>query len=144
VVLALSFVVDSVVFEGLLGGSVREGLAFLIRQKCCLCRVVNGWGSLRISSLGGQHGSFFVARTVGAKCWQPACLGKLIQRGSGKCVCKVLHGMPKALLISCVRALYGGIYRYSRGRISLSKTFRPSSTQFIPRIFPRGEVTYSH
>jgi hypothetical protein len=26
----------------------------------------------------------------------------------------------------------------------LSKTFMPSSTQFIPRIFPRGEVTDSH
>jgi hypothetical protein len=30
------------------------------------------------------------------------------------------------------------------GRLSLSKTFRPSSTWFIPRIFPRGEVTNSH
>jgi hypothetical protein len=87
-VLALSFAVDSVVFKGLLGG-VREGLAFLIRQKCCLRRVINGWGNLRISSLGGHRGSFFIARTVGAKCWEPACLDKLIQRGSGKCVCKV-------------------------------------------------------
>jgi hypothetical protein len=26
----------------------------------------------------------------------------------------------------------------------LSKTFMPSSTRFIPRIFPRGEVTDSH
>jgi hypothetical protein len=24
-----------------------------------------------------------------ARCWELACLGKLIQRGSGKCVCKV-------------------------------------------------------
>jgi hypothetical protein len=31
-VLALSFAVDSVIFEGLLGGVVREGLAFLFRQ----------------------------------------------------------------------------------------------------------------
>jgi hypothetical protein len=28
--------------------------------------------------------------------------------------------------------------------MSLSKSFRPSSTWFIPRIFPRGEVTDSH
>jgi hypothetical protein len=28
--------------------------------------------------------------------------------------------------------------------LSLSKTFRPSSTWFIPRIFPRGEVIDSH
>jgi hypothetical protein len=143
-VLALSFAFDSVIFKGLLGGGVREGLAFLIRQKRCLCRVVNGWGSLRISSLRGHRGSFFVAQTMGAKCWEHACLGNLIQRGSGKCVCKVQHGMPKASLISRVRALYGGIYRYSRGRLSLSKTFRPSSTWFIPRIFPRGEVTDRH
>jgi hypothetical protein len=27
------------------------------------------WGCLRTSSLGGQHGLFFVARTVGAICW---------------------------------------------------------------------------
>jgi hypothetical protein len=47
-------------------------------------------------------------------------------------------------LISRMWALYGGIYRYSRGHLSLSKTFRPSSTRFIPRIFPRGEVTDSH
>jgi hypothetical protein len=95
-------------------------------------------------SLGGHRRLFFVARTMGAKCWEPACLGKLIQRGSGKCVCKVQHGTPKALLISRVWALYGGIYRYSSGRLSLSKTFTPSSTRFIPRIFPRGEVTDSH
>jgi hypothetical protein len=46
----------------------------------------------------------------------------------------------------CLQSLArnGGIYMYSRGRLSLSKTFRPSSTRFIPRIFPRGEVTNSH
>jgi hypothetical protein len=38
----------------------------------------------------------------------------------------------------------GVFYRYSRGCLSLLKTFRPSSTWFIPRIFPRGEVTDSH
>jgi hypothetical protein len=52
-VLVLSFAVDNVVFEGLLEGGVREVLAILISQKRCLHRVVNGWDSLRISSLGG-------------------------------------------------------------------------------------------
>jgi hypothetical protein len=33
--------------------------------------------SLRISSLGCHHGLFFVARTVGAKCWDLICMGKL-------------------------------------------------------------------
>jgi hypothetical protein len=73
-----------------------------------------------------------------------ALLGKLIQRGSGKSVSKVCCGMTKASLISRVRALYGVIYRYSRGRLSLSNTFIPSSTRLIPKIFPRGEVTNSH
>jgi hypothetical protein len=41
-------------------------------------------------------------------------------------------------------AQYESIYRYSRGRLPLSQTFRPSSTWFIPRIFPRGDVTDSH
>jgi hypothetical protein len=88
-VLALSFALDSIVFKGLLGSGVHEGLSFLIHQKRCLRRVVNGWGNLRISSLGGHRGLFFVARTVGAKCWEPAFLCKLIQRGSGKCIYKV-------------------------------------------------------
>jgi hypothetical protein len=48
----------------------------------------------------------------------------------------LLLRQTKALLISRVRAVYGGIYRYSRGRLSLSKMFIPSST--------RGEVTDSH
>jgi hypothetical protein len=51
--------------------------------------------------------------------------------------------MPKALLIYVAGTVWG-IYRYSSGRQSLSKTFMPSSTRFIPRIFPRGVVTGSH
>jgi hypothetical protein len=47
-------------------------------------------------------------------------------------------------VISRMWALYGSIYKYSRGHLSLSKTFSPSSTWFIPKIFPRGEVTDSH
>jgi hypothetical protein len=68
VVLALSFA-DSFIFEGLLGGVVREGLAFFLNQQRCLRCFVDGWGCLRASSLGGHRGLFFVAPTVGAKCW---------------------------------------------------------------------------
>jgi hypothetical protein len=50
----------------------------------------------------------------------------------------------KSLVNPCVWTQYVGIYRYSRGRLSLSKTFRPLSTWFITRIFPRGEATDSH
>jgi hypothetical protein len=50
-----------------------------------------------------------------------ALLGNLIQLESGKSICKVCRGMAKASLISPVRALYGGIYRHSSGRLSLVK-----------------------
>jgi hypothetical protein len=33
--------------------------------------------------------------TVGAKCWDLICLGKLIQQGGGQCVCKVYTECPK-------------------------------------------------
>jgi hypothetical protein len=46
-------------------------------------------GNLQISSFGGHHGLFFVARTVGAKCWEPFRPCRLIQWGNRKCVCKV-------------------------------------------------------
>jgi hypothetical protein len=69
VVLPLSLADDSVIFEGLLGGGVREGFAFLLRQECCLGRIVDGCGGLGCCSLGGHREMFFVARTVGAICW---------------------------------------------------------------------------
>jgi hypothetical protein len=43
-------------------------LFFLSQQRCLRC-FVDGWGCLRTISLGGHRGLFFVARTVGAKCW---------------------------------------------------------------------------
>jgi hypothetical protein len=76
VLLALSFA-DSFIFEGLLGGVVREGLAFFLSQQRCLRCFIDGWSCLRASSLGRHHGLFFVARTVGAKCWY------LLSRASG-------------------------------------------------------------
>jgi hypothetical protein len=68
----------------------------------------------------------------------------MIQRKSGKSICKVCRGMAKASLISRVTTIYGGIYRHSSGRLSLVKDIYASSIRFIPRIFPRGEVTDSH
>jgi hypothetical protein len=58
---------ESVVFGGLLVGGVDEGegLALFLGQQCCLRSLV----SLRASFLGCHRGWFFVARTVGAKCW---------------------------------------------------------------------------
>jgi hypothetical protein len=51
-------------------------------------------------------------------------------------------GLPRT------RADYDSIWvvvdRLTKSAMSLSKMFIPSSTQFIPRIFPRGEVTDSH
>jgi hypothetical protein len=48
-----SLAVDSVIFEGLLGGGVREGFAFLLRQECYLCCIVDGCDGLGSCSLGG-------------------------------------------------------------------------------------------
>ena len=57
---ALSLAVDSVIFEGLLGGVVRKGFAFLLRQERCLRRVVDGGGGLRTCSIGAIAGCFLV------------------------------------------------------------------------------------
>jgi hypothetical protein len=45
--------------------------------------------AFELARLGAIAGCFFVARMVGAKCWDLICLCKLIQQGGGKCVCKV-------------------------------------------------------
>jgi hypothetical protein len=70
-------------------GGVREGLAFILHQLCCLRRVVNGWGSLQICSLAGHRGLFFRSTNGGRQMLEPALQGKLIQRESRKSVCKV-------------------------------------------------------
>jgi hypothetical protein len=75
---------------------------------------------------------------------EPALQDRLIQQEIGERVCNANTGCQKPRSSPCAWAQYMGIYRYSRGCLSLSKTFRPSSTWFIPRIFPRGEVTDSH
>jgi hypothetical protein len=65
-----------------------------------------------------------------------ALLGKLIQRESGKNVCKVYQGMAKASLISRVRALYGGIYRHLSGRLSLVKDVYALEYPVYPQNIP--------
>jgi hypothetical protein len=62
----------------------------------------------------------------------------------GREFAKLNTGYQKPRWSPRASAQYEGIYRYSRGRLSLSKIFRPLSTWFIPRIFPREEVTNSH
>jgi hypothetical protein len=58
---------ENVVFSSLVvsGLGEGEGLAFFCGQQCCLRSLV----SLRVNFLGCLAGGFFVARTVGAKCW---------------------------------------------------------------------------
>jgi hypothetical protein len=72
VILALSLVDDVVIFKGLLRGVVREGFAFLLRQECCLHRVVDGCGTLRGCSLGGHRGVFFRRTNSGRQMLEPA------------------------------------------------------------------------
>jgi hypothetical protein len=40
--------------------------------------------AFELARLGGHRGLFFVARTMGARCWEPFRLGRLIQRGNSK------------------------------------------------------------
>jgi hypothetical protein len=70
------------------GGGVREGLAFLLRQQRCLRRVISGWGSLRIFSLGAHHGLFFQSTNGGRQMLEPSLQDKSIQRESKDRVCK--------------------------------------------------------
>jgi hypothetical protein len=52
--------------------------------------------------------------------------------------------MPKALSHHCCGHCTGVFIGTRAAACPLTKTFMPSSTRFIPRIFPRGEVTGSH
>jgi hypothetical protein len=63
-------------------------------------------------------------------------LGKLIQQESGKTICKVCRGMAKASFISRVRALYGGIYKHSSGRLSLVKDVYALEYPIYPQNIP--------
>jgi hypothetical protein len=73
-----------------------------------------------------------------------AFLDKWIQRESGESACKVQRGMAIAWLIWSLKGIVGGIYIYPSVHYPLVRTFMPSGTRTIPRIFPQGEVTYRH
>jgi hypothetical protein len=60
---------ECVVFAGFLVGGVDKGLALFLGQQRCLRCFVNGWAAFELALLGAIAGGFFVARTVGAKCW---------------------------------------------------------------------------
>jgi hypothetical protein len=68
---------------------------------------------------------------------EPAFLGKLIQRGSGKRVCKVQHGMPKASLISSVPGHCTRVFIGTRGAAC------PCQRRLDPRV-PGLSPEYSH
>jgi hypothetical protein len=125
VILALSLVVDSVIFEGLLGGVVREGFAFLLRQECCLHRVIDGCGSLRGCSLGGHRGLFFVAQTVGAKCWN---LSFRTSKSNGK------RGRGFVMLTQGVKAtiFLSALWHSTRVFIGTRGTVRPCQGHLDP------------
>jgi hypothetical protein len=75
VLLALSFA-DNFIFEGLLGGVVREGLAFFLSQQRCLRCFVDGWGCLRTSLLRGPSRVVFRSTNGGRQMLELALLGK--------------------------------------------------------------------
>jgi hypothetical protein len=58
--------------------------------------------------LGAIAGGLIVARTVGAKCWELALLGKLIQRENEGNANKVFLEMAIALLISPLKGTVHG------------------------------------
>jgi hypothetical protein len=66
--LALSFA-DSFVFGGFFGGVVREGLAFFLASSAAFAASSMDGAAFELARLGAIAGCLFVARTVGAKCW---------------------------------------------------------------------------
>jgi hypothetical protein len=95
VVLALSLAIDSVIFEGLLGGGAREGFAFLLRQECCLRCIINGRDSLRGCSLGGHCRLFFSRMNGGSQILELGVQDRLIQWEIGEGVCNANTGCQK-------------------------------------------------
>jgi hypothetical protein len=68
-VLALSLVVDSVIFKGLLGVVSARALPFFSASSAALAASSMDATAFEVALLGDIAGCFFVARTVGAKCW---------------------------------------------------------------------------
>jgi hypothetical protein len=71
VVLALSLAIDNVIFEGLLGMVSARALPFFSASSAAFAVSLIDGTAFEFSLLGGIMGCFFVARTVGAKCWNP-------------------------------------------------------------------------
>jgi hypothetical protein len=82
--------VECVVFAGFLMGGVDKGLALFLGQQRCLCCFVNGWGCLRVSSLGCHRGWLFRSTNGGRQMLELALLGESIQREIENNVNKVL------------------------------------------------------
>ena len=60
---------ESFVFAGFLVGVVCEGLAFFSAISAAFAASSTNGAAFELALLGGIAGGLFVARTVGAKCW---------------------------------------------------------------------------
>jgi hypothetical protein len=67
-VVALSLA-DSIVFAGFLMGSVCKGLALFLASSAAFAASSTDGAAFELALLGAIAGGLFVARTVGAKCW---------------------------------------------------------------------------
>jgi hypothetical protein len=60
---------ECVVFAGFLVGGVYKGLAFFSASSAAFAASSTDGVAFELALLGAIAGGFFVARTVGAKCW---------------------------------------------------------------------------
>jgi hypothetical protein len=67
-IVALSLT-ECVVFAGLLVGVVCEGLALFLASSAAFTASSTEGAAFELALLGAIAGGLFVARTVGAKCW---------------------------------------------------------------------------
>lgn len=69
VILALSLAVDSVIFEGLLGVLSMRALPFFSARSAAFAASSMDATTFKVALFGAIAGCFFVARKMGAKCW---------------------------------------------------------------------------
>jgi hypothetical protein len=60
---------ECVVFAGFLVGGVYKGLALFSANSAAFAASSTDGAAFELACLGAIAGGFFVARTVGAKCW---------------------------------------------------------------------------
>jgi hypothetical protein len=60
---------ECVVFAGFLVGGVDKGLALFSASSAAFAASSTDGAAFELALLGAIAGGFFVARTVGAKCW---------------------------------------------------------------------------